>query len=105
MVGRYQRAILPSLGTELDVIESCEAAACSSGNAERARVDVVNSLWRSSGAMRNDIVADFADEIENVFSVYGVFLDEAKAKDVYRCFACMLICTRMMGRYMLLANM
>jgi hypothetical protein len=37
---------------------SCSAARVSIGMAVRARVEVVKSLWRRSGAMRNDIVTD-----------------------------------------------
>jgi hypothetical protein len=54
----YHRAILPILGTALAVAVSCAAAVCSIGMAVPTRDDVAKSLWRRSGAMRDDISAD-----------------------------------------------
>jgi hypothetical protein len=48
------------LGTALGVAVSCAAATLSKGMAVRARDEVVKSRWRSSGAIRNDMMADEA---------------------------------------------
>jgi hypothetical protein len=42
------------------VAVSCAAATLSKGMAVRARDEVVKSRWRSSGAIRNDMMADEA---------------------------------------------
>ena len=81
--GRYHLAILPSLGTALEAAASSSVAISPIAIALRDVVDVVKSLWRSSGVNREKGIAVDVDVCS--FGSIGVMTEVDIVMVLFKC--------------------